>query len=553
MMRSTISLGDEVGDAEEGAGDDDEAEHDRGGLADLTAVRPLHALELGPAGPQEVDEAAAAAAAGVLASGAAAPRAAGARSAASRRRPSAVRLVAAVAATLARRRRRPGRLGLAVGAGDDRRLELVDVAGVLDAGPGRSRGGCALGLGRHAGAARRAWTAAGLAALLALLRALTVAGHGPSRATGSPGGWCASGTTCSTCAARCDPGCCAWTCSSVVAPLALLAGEGDSDAHVSAGHGPAPSGAGQKTTRRAAGRTWKCSALAAAIPRPPHAQPHARSRASSRRRSLCFLAVGAVLPVLPRYVTGPLGGGDVAVGHRHGRLRVHRDRRPAVRRAPRRPRAAAGSSCVAGLVLAALAGALYFLPLGVPGLVARAARARRRPRAGCSPPAWRGRSTSRRSERRGQVDRALRARRVGRAVVRAARSARRSAHARLATSRVGVRRASRRWSARRSRARVPDRRAPRPRRRRAPAACCPREAVRPGRRAASCASVGYATLAGFVVLHLDELGVGARRGGVHRVRVDRRRRRASRSRWLPDRVGPRATRDRARRSRRRSG
>ena len=29
---------------------------------------------------------------------------------------------------------------------------------------------------------------------------------------------------------------------------------------------------------------------------------------------LCFLAVGAVLPVLPRYVTGPLGAGDLAVG-----------------------------------------------------------------------------------------------------------------------------------------------------------------------------------------------------------------------------------------------
>jgi MFS family permease len=29
---------------------------------------------------------------------------------------------------------------------------------------------------------------------------------------------------------------------------------------------------------------------------------------------LCFLAIGAVLPVLPRYVTGPIGGGDVAVG-----------------------------------------------------------------------------------------------------------------------------------------------------------------------------------------------------------------------------------------------
>ena len=27
-----------------------------------------------------------------------------------------------------------------------------------------------------------------------------------------------------------------------------------------------------------------------------------------------FLAIGAALPVLPRYITGPLDGGDVAVG-----------------------------------------------------------------------------------------------------------------------------------------------------------------------------------------------------------------------------------------------
>ena len=29
---------------------------------------------------------------------------------------------------------------------------------------------------------------------------------------------------------------------------------------------------------------------------------------------LCFLAIGAVLPILPRYVTEELGAGDVAVG-----------------------------------------------------------------------------------------------------------------------------------------------------------------------------------------------------------------------------------------------
>src|SRR5262249_55547149 len=29
---------------------------------------------------------------------------------------------------------------------------------------------------------------------------------------------------------------------------------------------------------------------------------------------LCFVAIGATLPVLPTYVRGPLGAGDVAVG-----------------------------------------------------------------------------------------------------------------------------------------------------------------------------------------------------------------------------------------------
>jgi MFS family permease len=82
----------------------------------------------------------------------------------------------------------------------------------------------------------------------------------------------------------------------------------------------------------------------------------------------CFLAVGAVLPVLPRYVSGPLGAGDLAVGivigsfaatalvgrpvggrmaDRVGRRRIH----------------------VIGLVLVGLGGLLYLLPFGVPGLI----------------------------------------------------------------------------------------------------------------------------------------------------------------------------------------
>ena len=84
---------------------------------------------------------------------------------------------------------------------------------------------------------------------------------------------------------------------------------------------------------------------------------------------LGFLAIGAALPVLPRYVQGPIGAGDLAVGvvvgcfalaaivgrPVGGRLADARGRRLIV---------------VLGLLVSALAGAMYFLPLGVPGLIA---------------------------------------------------------------------------------------------------------------------------------------------------------------------------------------
>jgi MFS family permease len=83
---------------------------------------------------------------------------------------------------------------------------------------------------------------------------------------------------------------------------------------------------------------------------------------------LCFLAIGAVLPVLPRYVTEELGGSDVEVGlvtgafaftaligrPFGGRLADRRGRRPIV---------------LVGMGLTALGGAMYALPFGVAGLV----------------------------------------------------------------------------------------------------------------------------------------------------------------------------------------
>lgn len=82
-----------------------------------------------------------------------------------------------------------------------------------------------------------------------------------------------------------------------------------------------------------------------------------------------LLAVGAVLPVLPRYVDGPLGEGKIAVGivigayaitglllrPFAGRFADRRGRKPAV---------------LIGSLLMAAGGFLYLLPLGVGGLIA---------------------------------------------------------------------------------------------------------------------------------------------------------------------------------------
>ncbi len=83
---------------------------------------------------------------------------------------------------------------------------------------------------------------------------------------------------------------------------------------------------------------------------------------------LGLLAVGATLPVLPRYVKGPIGSTDLAVGlvsgafaftglafrPLAGHLADARGRRLTV---------------IIGALLSAAAGLLYFIPAGVPGLV----------------------------------------------------------------------------------------------------------------------------------------------------------------------------------------
>lgn len=83
---------------------------------------------------------------------------------------------------------------------------------------------------------------------------------------------------------------------------------------------------------------------------------------------LGLLSVGATLPVIPRYVQGPIGAGDFAVGAVTGAFAItglacrplagnladRRGRRPVV---------------ILGALLTATAGALYFIPAGVPGLI----------------------------------------------------------------------------------------------------------------------------------------------------------------------------------------
>ena len=82
-----------------------------------------------------------------------------------------------------------------------------------------------------------------------------------------------------------------------------------------------------------------------------------------------FLAIGAVLPILPRYVQGPLGSGDVAVSIVVGAFAFS-----AVAGRPIGGRWADAHGrkriVTAGMAICVVAGLLYLLPLGVPGLVA---------------------------------------------------------------------------------------------------------------------------------------------------------------------------------------
>jgi len=83
---------------------------------------------------------------------------------------------------------------------------------------------------------------------------------------------------------------------------------------------------------------------------------------------LGLLAVGATLPVLPRYVKGPIGSTDLAVGLVSGAFALTglAFRPLAGHLADARGRRL---TVIIGALLSATAGLLYFIPAGVPGLV----------------------------------------------------------------------------------------------------------------------------------------------------------------------------------------
>jgi MFS family permease len=259
-------------------------------------------------------------------------------------------------------------------------------------------------------------------------------------------------------------------------------------------------------------------------------RPHAAFAGIFAVTLLALLSVGAVLPVLPVYVRGPIGAGDVAVGvvigayavtgligrPVAGRFADRRGRRPVV---------------VAGTLLAALAGLLYMVPAGLPGLiVARLVLGAGEGMVFTAGSAW-------------IVDLAPEGRRgrviglyglavwtglsigplIGEALLRVSSYELVWAFA-AAAPLVGAMVAIR----------LPDPFRPREPRKREPLIAP--ESLQPG-AALALASVGYAAVAGFVVLHLDARGVGhgAAVFGAFAAMVVLTRLVAGN---LPDRVGP---------------
>ena len=295
MMIVDDLAGDEVRQAEEGAGDDDEAYGDRCGLADLPTIRPLYSLQLAPASSQE----------GRRGGRPRAPRSRERRAAARAHELGAVLDVAVAGRRLLerlpRRRRRgpraprtaPRRRARQVDGGVDRRRAGVGRGRVDQLGAAdlelrlgevdlaarelrRLAGSCRCAPRRCVGRGRRRATvgaaclsAAGRTCLAvsALLRSSAVAGHDRVLAQRV--------SRCAVCDLHQRQYLRSWIRSGivalalvrlVVASLAVFARERDCDPNVSAGHGRSkvgmgtcPRPGGGQTTDRQPARATQCS------------------------------------------------------------------------------------------------------------------------------------------------------------------------------------------------------------------------------------------------------------------------------------------------------
>jgi MFS family permease len=216
---------------------------------------------------------------------------------------------------------------------------------------------------------------------------------------------------------------------------------------------------------------------------------------------LGLLAVGATLPVLPRYVKGPIGSTDIAVGvvsgafaftglafrPLAGHLADARGRRLTV---------------ILGALVSATAGLLYFVPAGVPGLiVARLVLGAGEGMVFTAGSAWVVDLAP--PERRGRLiglyglaiwSGLSLGPPIGELLLRAS-----------SFETVWVFAAGAPLLGAAIATRIPERFSPRPRTGRQPLLA--REAVRPG-LALSLGVVGFAAVAAFLVLHLEERGIG---------------------------------------------